>query len=101
MKNYYRVYDNSFCRNIKTSNPASLVQQHDEWYSPDKNEDGARFEIVSDPYVEYIVEGGHEYGNKDFINVKSTLTGNIYRVLYNKHAILSGNYKFNLKYLIN
>lgn len=86
---YYRVYDNSFCRNIKNGNPAALVQQHDEWYSPEKNEDGALFEVVSEPYIEDIYECGYHYGKKEFINVKSTFTGNIYRVLYIKQCIFN------------
>lgn len=84
---YYRVYDNSFCINLENGNYASLVQEHDEWYSPDEKEDGALFKPVSKPYVEDIYECGHHYGKKEFINVKSNKTKNIYRVLYNKHCI--------------
>ena len=82
---YYRVYDNSFCINLETGNCAALVQTHDEWYSPDEKEDGALFKIVSEPYVVNIYEGGRYYGKKEFINVKSTFTGNTYRVLYSKY----------------
>lgn len=86
---YYRVYDNSFCINLETGNHASLVQQHDEWYSPDEKEDGALFKKVSEPYVEDIYECGYHYGNKEFINVKSTFTGNTYRVLYSEYSLYS------------
>lgn len=83
---HYKVGDNSYCININTRNYASLVQAHDEWYSPDKDEDGALFEVVSKPYEEHIYEINpyykHYYGRKTFVNVKSSLTGNVYRVLY-------------------
>ena len=83
---HYKVGDNSYCINISTGNYASLVQAHDAWYSPDKNEDGALFEVVSKPYEEHIYEINpyykHYYGRKTFVNVKSSLTGNVYRVLY-------------------
>ena len=84
---YYRVFDNSFCINVENGNPASLVQEHDNYYSPDKNEDGALFEVVSEPYVENLRAYGYHYIKRKFINVKSTFTGNIYRVLYNKYSI--------------
>ncbi len=77
----YKISDNSYCINIETGEPAWLVQQHYGYYSPDKNEDGAIFEIVSEPYVEHV-KILSEYIDRTFINVKSSLTGNIYRVLY-------------------
>lgn len=83
----YKVFDNSYCINIETGNFAALVQDHDEYYSPDKNEDGAIFEIVSEPYVEQVNIFINDYEDRTFINVKSSLTGNIYRVLYNKYHI--------------
>lgn len=83
----YKVFDNSYCINIENGNFASLVQDHDEYYSPDKNEDGAIFEIVSEPYVEQVKIFLNHYEDRTFINVKSSLTGNIYRVLYNKYHI--------------
>ncbi len=84
---YYKVGDNSYCININTGNYASLVQGHDDWYSPDKDEDGALFEVVSKPYEEEVYEFNHYYGRKTFINVKSSLTGNVYRVLYYEHNL--------------
>ena len=79
----YRVYDNSYCININTGICANLVQEHDAYYRPDPSEDGAIFTICSNPYDKYI----KIYGLKKFINVKSSRTGNIYRVLYNESAI--------------
>ena len=78
----YEVFDNSYCINVENGKYASLVQDHDEWYSPDKNEDGAIFEIVSDPYYDAVHIIGDEFKTCNFINVKSSLTGNVYRVLY-------------------
>ena len=77
----YKIFDNSYCINVETGERACLVQNHDEYYSPDKNEDGAIFEIVSEPYVEQV-KIYYKYEDRIFINVKSSLTGNVYRVLY-------------------
>ena len=83
----YRVYDNSFCINLENNRYTALVQEHDDYYSPDKNEDGAIFKIVSKPYDKNMDENGIKYGIKTFIEIKSNKTGNIYRVLYNKRCI--------------
>ena len=74
---YANTRINSYCININTGNYASLVQEHDEMYSPDKDEDGALFEVVSEPYEEDVYEFNNYYGRKPFINVKSSLTGNV------------------------
>ena len=79
----YKISDNSYCINVETGMPAWLVQEHDQYYSPDKKEDGATFEIVSEPY-ESLIDDGTIYVYETFINVKSSLTGNIYRVLFNE-----------------
>jgi hypothetical protein len=79
----YRVYDNSFCIDVNTGISAHLVQHHDIFYRPNPSEDGAIFTICSNPYDEYI----DIYGLKKFINVKSSRTGHIYRVLFNESAI--------------
>lgn len=83
---YYNVYDNSWCINLATNRKAFLLQTHENSYEPDKKEDGALFEIVSNPYKLEIADS-IKYGIKEFINVKSTKTGYIYRVLYNRHAV--------------
>lgn len=80
----YRVYDNSFIINVNTGLYTALVQQHDTFYSPDPSEDGATFTICSNPYYKFI----DTYSKiAKFINVKSSKTGNIYRVLFNESAI--------------
>ena len=83
----YRVSDNSFCINLENNIYTALVQEHNDYYSPDIKEDGAIFKIVSKPYDKDINEHGIKYGIKTFIEIKSNKTGNIYRVLYNKHCI--------------
>jgi len=82
----YRVYDNSFIININTGASALLVQDHDDCllYRPDAQEDGSTFTICSNPYEEYV----DKWGWYKFINVKSSKTGYIYRVLFNESAIL-------------
>lgn len=96
---YYKVSDNSYCINVVNRNHALLVQEHDEWYSPDKNEDGATFEIVSEPYVEQILTFS-KYEDRTFINVKSSLTGNVYRVLYKEDQVYNKSSKFSIKLVI-
>lgn len=83
MGSNYRVFDNSFVINVNTGLYTALVQQHTNFYNPDEKEDGATFTICSDPYNEYI----SIYGWRKFINVKSSKTGNIYRVLFDTSAI--------------
>lgn len=81
----YNVCDNSYCINLANGKDAALVQKVESYYSPDKNEKGARFFIVKEPYIErthfdfYVI----------FINVVSTKTGNIYRVTYNENCVLA------------
>lgn len=84
---YYEVNDNSYCINVITREQALLVQGHDNRYSPSKNEDGAIFEIVSEPYYEAVKTIGDKYKTYEFINVKSSLTGNVYRVIYRKSQV--------------
>ena len=84
--NYYRPIDNSFCINCRTGKKAFIVQGHNEYYSPDEEEDGAIFKIVTEPYEEEIYfEGLRSF---TFINVKSSKTKNIYRTLFIKQGVL-------------
>lgn len=87
--NLYIPYDNSFCINCRNGKNAMLVSKDpsDLYYiGPDKEEDGANFEIVTEPYEEKIYfEGLRSY---TFINVKSSKTGNIYRTLFTEHRVI-------------
>lgn len=91
-KLYYEVTDNSYCVSLDTLEPIFLVQKKDGWYSPNPEEDGAEFEIISSTFdcnIEFI-------GNVDtyeFVIVKSTKTGVCYRVLYNKRNVYRRVYK--------
>lgn len=84
----YRPYDNSYCINCSNNKGTCIVQRNelfDGTYYPNKDEDGASFIIVSKPYEEIV----HFFGDRTytFIKVKSSLTGNVYRTLYNKRMV--------------
>ena len=86
---YYSPFDNSFCINLKTGESAMIVQKslNDfEYYGPNPEEENAHFEIVSNPYKEVIFF--IDKRTKEFINVKSSKTGNIYRTLYTERRVL-------------
>ena len=81
---YYEPLDNSFCINCRTGKNALLVRScpGDTYYiGPDKEERNANFEIVTEPYLEKIYFC-NKWLEETFINVKSSVTGNLYRVLY-------------------
>lgn len=78
--NEYIVHDNSYAINLDNKKSVSLVQRKSEWYSPDKKEKGAKFVILSNPYIEKDGELFNFY--HIFVNVVSKKTGKIYRVLF-------------------
>ena len=79
----YYPEDNSYCVRKSDGQPALLVQSdpEDKWYHPTNNEEGAVFTTVSEPYKETVrcVFTSHTH---EFIDVKSSNTGRIYRVLF-------------------
>ena len=82
----YKPFDNSFCINLETKEDSLILQQDidfpcDCYVGPNPEEDGASFVAISDPY-KFQVKFLGDFVTKDFINVKSTLTGNTYRTLY-------------------
>lgn len=86
----YLPYDNSFCINCRNGRRAMLVQRSptdNEYIGPDPEEENATFEIVTNPYKEEIIFIGRFY-IEEFINVKSSKTGNIYRTLYINKRVL-------------
>lgn len=89
---YYEVTDNSYCISLDTLNPIFLVQKKDGWYSPDPKEDGAEFEIISEPF-NCNVKFFEKINIYEFVIVKSTKTDICYRVLYNKHNVYRKFYK--------
>lgn len=87
--NFYIPYDNSFCINCRNGKRTMLVPKSPsdlDYIGPDKEEENASFEIVTEPYEEKIYfEGLRSY---TFINVKSSKTGNIYRTLFIEHRVI-------------
>ena len=82
----YNINDNSYIIDIATKESASLVQKEDEWYKPDKEENGSTFIICSNPYIErdgYIFNHYHI-----FVNVVSIKTNKIYRVLFYEGQVI-------------
>lgn len=86
--NEYCVKDNSYCINIANNKSAFLVQKKNNFYQPDAIEDGARFFIVKQPYVQKIHTFMGDY-YIIFVNVMSKKTGNIYRVMYYDDSVLA------------
>lgn len=84
----YEPYDNSFAINVRNGRSALLIQEHNKWYSPDDKEDGASFQIVSEPYEEEIYGVCWYPKTYTFVNIKSSNTGNIYRVLYIERRVI-------------
>lgn len=86
---YYYPFDNSYCINCSNNKSALIVQRNESFdgtYYPNKEEDGASFTIVSEPYEEIVNFLGKDY-KYIFVKVKSSLTGNIYRTLYNEFRV--------------
>ncbi len=85
----YEADDNSYCINTATRKKAFIVQRspYDYYgYKPHPiEEDGATFTIVSEPYINMV--DFPEKKEHTFINVQSSNTNSIYRVLFNKNFI--------------
>ena len=84
----YCPIDNSFCINVRNGRSALLVQGHDKFYQPTPEEDGANFYIVSEPYEEVVYFDRYHEKSYLFVNVQSSLTNNIYRVLFHERGLL-------------
>lgn len=88
----YRPSDNSYCINVETKKMAFIVQKmpydyDDEYYNPCPiEEDGATFKIVSEPYEDEV--DFPEKKKYTFINVQSSNTNSIYRVLFHKFCVI-------------
>ena len=96
----YAPSDNSYCINVETKKKALIVQKKpyivgacililddDEYYNPYPiEEDGAKFTIVSEPYIDMVdFPENKEY---TFINVQSSNTNSIYRVLFDNTCVI-------------
>ena len=91
-KLYLDITDNSYCISLDTLKSTFLVQKKDGCYSPNSEEDGAEFEIISSTF-ECNIEFIGEINTYEFVIVKSTKTNVCYRVLYNKRNVYQKVYK--------
>lgn len=96
----YCPNDNSYCINVETKKRALIVQKtpyrvgscilildDDNSYNPHPiEEDGATFKIVSEPYEDEV--DFPEKKKYTFINVQSSNTNSIYRVLFYKFCVI-------------
>jgi len=83
----YVPFENSYVIDCETKKRKLIVQEIDRGYSPSAEEIGATYEIVSEPYEEWI----HLFGKRfkhTFIKVKSSKSGHTYRTLYNEKSIV-------------
>lgn len=85
----YEPDDNSYCINVVTRKKALIVQRSsDDYYGYHPypiEENGAAFTIVSEPYIDMV--DFPEKKEYTFINVQSSNTNSIYRLLFNKNFI--------------
>lgn len=78
----YCPYDNSWCINVETGTEAALKTIG----FPFGNISSCKYEIVSEPYEVLI----SEYNTtRQFINVKSSNTGIVYRTLFCEGNVLN------------
>lgn len=80
---FYRVGDNSYCINMRNGNRALLYQPKKPYYE----EYGAKFTIVTEPYIEKVNVPSIGMFYRVFVNVQSNKTKNVYRVLFNENNI--------------
>lgn len=89
----YAPFDNSYVIDCETKTRKLIVQgvvkEKNFSYSPSQEEIGATYEIVSEPYEEWVHLFGDfgELFKYTFINVKSSKSGNTYRTLYDERRI--------------
>ena len=84
---FYRVGDNSYCINMKNGESAYLYQNKTIHYKPSKGEDGAKFTIVTKPYIDKVNTPCIGMFYHIFVNVQSNKTKNVYRVLFTENNI--------------
>ena len=78
----YEVYDNSYCINIASGEKALLAK-----CACISSELEASFIIVNKPYVQRVKTFFDNSVDCLFVNVKSTKTGKVYRVLFGENAV--------------
>jgi len=88
----YRVGDNSYCINIENGESAYLYQGKSQYYEPSKGENGAKFTIVTEPYIDKVYTPGIGKFYRIFVNVQSNKTKNFYRVLFFENNVEEYDY---------
>ena len=88
---FYRVGDNSYCINMKNGGSAYLIQGKNQYYEPSKGENGAKFTIVTEPYIDKVNVPSIGKFYRIFVNVQSNKTKNVYRVLFNENNVEENN----------
>ena len=78
----YEVYDNSYCINIASGKHALLAK-----CACISSELGAKFIVANKPYVQRVGTFIDKSVYRLFVNVESTKTGSVYRVLFSENAV--------------
>lgn len=78
----YEVYDNSYCINIASGKNAELTKR-----VRIESELGAKFIVANRPYVQRVKTFFDKSVYRLFVNVESTTTGSVYRVLFSENAV--------------
>lgn len=88
LNKYYVPYDNSYCVEYTTNKESYLLPWLDSnEFNPTKEEIKTLFTIVSMPYTTIIKSICGKKEELTFINVKSSTTDKVYRVLFNEKGI--------------
>ena len=88
LNKYYVPYDNSYCVEYTTNKESYLLPWLDSnEFNSTKEEIQALFTIVSMPYTTIIKSICGKKEELTFINVKSSTTDKVYRVLFNEKGI--------------
>ena len=88
LNKYYVPYDNSYCVEYTTNKESYLLPWLDSnEFNPTKEEIKALFTIVSIPYTKMIKTFCGKMEKLTFVNVKSSITDKVYRVLFNEKGI--------------
>ena len=88
LNKYYVPYDNSYCVEYTNNKQSYLMPWLDNnEFNPTKEEIKALFTIVSIPYTKMIKTLCGKMEELTYVNVKSSITDKVYRVLFNEKGI--------------
>lgn len=98
LNKYYVPYDNSYCVEYTTNKNSYLLPWLDSnEFNPTKEEIKAVFTIVTVPYTTMLENTCGEMKERTFVNVKSSITDKVYRVLFFKNGICDTIDEFHRK----